>query len=573
MSGSVLAELAAPLAAAVAGVGGDGASLRLERPSDPQHGDYASGVAMALAKPLRSAPRDIAGQIVERLESPWLTGAEIAGPGFINLRVTPSWLGHVVGRVLDEGERYGAGAAAKPQRVQVEYVSANPVGPLTVGSARNAAYGDALSRLFAFAGHEVSREYYFNDAGRQIDLFGASLAARARGEEPPEDGYQGAYVAEVAASLGLPPDAPDEEWSRLGTAAMMAEIRTTLERFRVEFDSWFRERSLYEDGSVERTIERLKTSGHTYEQDGALWFRSTDFGDDKDRVILRSNGKPSYFAGDLAYIVSKLERGFDTAVYVLGADHHGYAPRLKGAGAALGYEPDRVDVQIYQLIHLKGGRMSKRSGLLVTLDDLLDQIGTDAARLALVQRSHDQTIDLDLDLLVSQNAGEPGLLQPVRARPHRRHPAQGRRRRGRCAPAARLGAGRGGACTGQAARRLPRPGGRGRRAARPAPGRRLRAGHGPRVPPLLHGVPGAPGRARAAGEPAGAVRGDPPGGRHRPRPDRGRGARHHVGGSACVQQAAGGLDRPDPDRAQVVVERVGPGREHRRRPARAGRST
>jgi arginyl-tRNA synthetase len=407
MSGSVLAELAAPLADAVAGVGGDGASLRLERPNDPRHGDYASGVAMTLAKPLRSAPREIAGRIVERIESPWLTGAEIAGPGFINLRVTPSWLGHVVGRVLDEGARYGAAAAAAPQRIQVEYVSANPVGPLTVGSARNAAYGDALSRLFAFAGHEVSREYYFNDAGRQIDLFGASLAARARGEEPPEDGYQGAYVADVAASLGLPADAPLEEWSQRGTAAMMAEIRQTLERFRVEFDSWFRERSLYEDGSVERTIERLRQAGHTYEQDGALWFRSTDFGDDKDRVILRSNGKPSYFAADLAYIVSKLERGFDTAVYVLGADHHGYAPRLKGAGAALGYAPDRVDVQIYQLIHLKGGRMSKRSGLLVTLDDLLDQIGTDAARLALVQRSHDQTIDLDLDLLVSQNAENP----------------------------------------------------------------------------------------------------------------------------------------------------------------------
>src|SRR4051794_20320168 len=274
MSGSVLAELAAPLADAVAGVGGDGASLRLERPNDPRHGDYASGVAMTLAKPLRSAPREIAGRIVERIDSPWLTGAEIAGPGFINLRVTPSWLGHVVGRVLDEGARYGAAAAAAPQRIQVEYVSANPVGPLTVGSARNAAYGDALSRLFAFAGHEVSREYYFNDAGRQIDLFGASLAARARGEEPPEDGYQGAYVADVAASLGLPADAPLEEWSQRGTAAMMAEIRQTLERFRVEFDSWFRERSLYEDGSVERTIERLRQAGHTYEQDGALWFRS-----------------------------------------------------------------------------------------------------------------------------------------------------------------------------------------------------------------------------------------------------------------------------------------------------------
>jgi len=407
VSGSVLAELEAPLAEAVSGVGGDGAAVRLERPADASHGDYATGVAMALAKPLRSAPRDIAGQIVERLDSPWIDSAEIAGPGFVNLRVAAAWYRHVVDRVLDEGAEYGAGAVQSPQRIQVEFVSGNPTGPVTVATARNAAYGDSLARLFAFAGHQVSREYYFNDAGRQIDLFGASLQARARGEDPPEDGYMGDYVGALAGRLDLAADAPADEWARAGTGAMMAEIRETLKRFRVEFDSWFLERSLYEDGSVERAIERLKQSGHVYEQDGALWVRTSELGDDKDRVVVRGNGAPTYFAGDIAYIVSKLERGFETAVYVLGADHHGYAARLKAAARALGYDSDRIDVQLYQLVHLVGGKMSKRAGRVVTLDDLMDAVGVDAARLALVQRSHDQTIELDLDDLAERNAESP----------------------------------------------------------------------------------------------------------------------------------------------------------------------
>src|SRR3954454_9695285 len=235
MSGSVIAELAEPLSEAVAALGGDGAPVRLERAADPTHGDYASAVAMSLAKPLRSAPREIAGRIVEQLDSPWVEGAEIAGPGFINLRLAPSWYGHVVSRILADGTRYGAGAIAEPKRIQVEFVSGNPTGPVTVGAARNAAYGDSLSRLFAFAGNEVSREYYFNDAGRQVDLFGASLQARARGEHVPEDGYQGEYVAEIAAELGLHAEAPVEDWTRAGTEAMMTRIRTTLDRFRIEF--------------------------------------------------------------------------------------------------------------------------------------------------------------------------------------------------------------------------------------------------------------------------------------------------------------------------------------------------
>jgi arginyl-tRNA synthetase len=407
MSGSVLQELAAPLRDAVQAAGGNGAPVRLDRPADASHGDYATAVALSLAKPLKQSPRMIAEGIAERIDSPYIESAEVAGPGFINLRVQPVWYRHVVERILEEGEGYGGGAAANPQRVQVEFVSANPVGPLTVGSARNAAYGDALARMFQFAGHEVSREYYFNDAGRQIELFGKSLRARARGEELPEDGYQGEYIAGLAKELGLDPDDEVETWARVGTEAMMAHIRQTLDRFRVSFDSWFLERSLYEDGSVERAIEKAREAGATYEKDGALWLRTSELGDDKDRVLIRSNGAPAYIAGDLAYTVSKLERGFDTAVYVLGADHHGYIGRLKATARVLGYDPDRIDIQIYQLVSLRGGKMSKRAGRIVTLDDLIDAIGVDAARFVLVQRSHDQAVEVDLDLLVQQNSENP----------------------------------------------------------------------------------------------------------------------------------------------------------------------
>jgi len=408
---SPLTELAAPLARAVHAVGGDGVAVRLERPADAAHGDYASAVALSLARPLRAAPRDIAGRILEQVDSPWIAAAEVAGPGFINLRVAPAFHRHVVDRVLAEGDRYGAGAAAAPQRVQVEYVSGNPTGPVTASTARNAAYGDSLARLFAFAGHAVEREYYFNDAGRQMDLFGASLRARARGEELPEGGYQGAYIGELAASLGLPADAPAEEWRRRGVEAMVEDIQRTLGRFRCRFDGWFLERSLYEDGSVERAVERVKAAGHAYEQDGALWLRSTAFGDDKDRVLVRANGAPTYIAGDLAYIESKLGRGFDVAVYVLGADHHGYIGRLKAGAAALGFDPARIDVQIYQLVKISEGgqavKVSKRRGNVLMLDELLDMIGVDAARYALVQRSHEQVIELDLDRWVEQNDENP----------------------------------------------------------------------------------------------------------------------------------------------------------------------
>ncbi|HUZ84593.1 MAG TPA: arginine--tRNA ligase, partial [Gaiellales bacterium] len=399
-------EVKAMLAGVLTEIGAGGTELRLDHPADPAHGDLASAVAMGLARTLKQPPRAIAERIAERISSPLVEQVTVAGPGFVNLRLSPAWYRLAVERALDAGARYGAGARSG-RRVQIEYVSANPVGPLTVGSARNAAYGDALARLLAFAGDEVSREYYFNDAGRQIDLFGASLRARARGEDPPEDGYQGAYVAELAGDLALSPDASAADWARAGVEAMMGRIRRVLGTFRVAFDSWFLERSLHDDGSVERAIDAVRRGGHAYQHDGALWLRTTDFGDDKDRVVMRSDGRPTYFAGDIAYVASKLERGFDTAIYVLGADHHGYVGRLKGAAAALGYDPARVDVQIYQLVHLAGGRMSKRAGRIVTLEDLIEAIGVDAARFALVQRSHDQTVELDLDLLTAQNAENP----------------------------------------------------------------------------------------------------------------------------------------------------------------------
>jgi arginyl-tRNA synthetase len=412
MSRSAVQELAGPVEAAIAEVGGDGVQARLERPADPAHGDYATAAALQLAKPLRAAPRQIAERIVERIDSPFIASAEVAGPGFVNLRATPAWSRHVVERVLDEGRRYGAGAAATPQKVQVEYVSGNPTGPVTASTARNAAYGDSLARLFEFAGHDVQREYYFNDAGRQMDLFGASLRARARGEDVPEDGYQGAYIEEIARDLGLDPDAPADEWRAAGVAVMVEDIKRTLGRFRAGFDRWFLERSLYEDGSVDRAIEAVREGGHTYEKDGALWLRSEELGDDKDRVLVRSDGTPTYIAGDLGYIVSKLGRGFDVAVYVLGADHHGYIGRLMAMCACFGDIPgEHLQILIGQMVNLvKDGqpvRMSKRAGNVVVLEDLVDAVGVDAARYQLARSSADSTLEIDLDLLVRASNDNP----------------------------------------------------------------------------------------------------------------------------------------------------------------------
>ncbi len=336
---------------------------------------------------------------------------------------------------------FGGGTAHPRLRVNVEYVSANPTGPLPVSAGRNAAYGDSLARLFAFAGNDVTREYYFNDSGAQIERFGRSLRARARGEQVPEDGYQGEGLIELARATGLPPDAPAEDFGRAGVELMFAEIRGTLERFRVHMDVYTNEVDLHRSGGVERALERARAAGHVFEQDGATWLRASEFGDDKDRVLVKADGSPTYFAGDLAYLVDKLERGFDLAIYVLGADHHGYSARLRAAAQALGYDASRIEIAIYQMVHLiedgEQKRMSKRRGDVVLLDELMDGIGVDAARFYLVQRSHDATIDIDLAPGRRAGPREPGLLRAVRARAHLLDPAPRRSARRRGRPATR----------------------------------------------------------------------------------------------------------------------------------------
>lgn len=383
---AALRRLAEPLEAAARAVAGDGAvEVELERPADPGHGDFATTVALRLAPQLRRSPREVAQELAERADLGSLVEeVSVAGPGFLNLRVGPRWYGEALAELLAAGGSYAAGSAASPERVQVELVSANPTGPLTVASARNAAYGDSVARLLELAGHEVEREYYVNDLGTQIDLFRESVAARARGEEPPEGGYLGDYVAAIAARGGDPVE------------RMVGAIRDTLERFRVHVDRWAFQ------SEVERDLDAALAELALYEQDGARWLRTTEWGDDKDRVLIRSDGRPTYFAADAAYLRSKIARGFERLIYVLGADHHGYVARLKALAAAYGYDPDRVEVLIYQLVHLTQGgearKASKRRGDVVFLDELIDEIGVDAARWYLVMRGHEQTVEIDVDL-------------------------------------------------------------------------------------------------------------------------------------------------------------------------------
>jgi arginyl-tRNA synthetase len=371
-----------------------GSPVELERPGDPTHGDYATNVALRLAPSRKRPPRDLAAEIAAAaLDRGLADSAEPAGPGFVNLRVSDAWLAEAVREVLHAGDGFGSGAAATRERIQVEMVSANPTGPLTVAHARNAAYGDSVARLLAFAGHEVEREYYYNDAGAQMERFYASVEAVRRGEEPPADGYRGDYVRELATLPGDP------------VPPMLERIERTLERFRVHFDTWARE------SEVEAEIPEAIALLDTYEADGAVWARTSAHGDDKDRVLVRSDGKPTYFAGDAAYVRRKYARGFDRLIYVLGADHHGYVARLQALAAMLGYPRDSLEVLVYQLVHLvEGGearKVSKRRGDVVFLDELLDTIGVDAARWYLVSRGHDQAIDLDVDLAAQQTQKNP----------------------------------------------------------------------------------------------------------------------------------------------------------------------
>jgi arginyl-tRNA synthetase len=369
-----------------------GAPVELERPQDPSHGDYATNVALQSAPQHRRAPQEYAVELAERAATlDEVERTEVAGPGFVNLWVTTEWLAEALSEV---GPEYGGGTAAQPQKIQVELVSANPAGPLTVGSARNGAYGDSVARLLSHAGHEVEREYYFNDAGRQMELFRASVEARKRGEEPPEGGYQGDYVNELAQREGDP------------VAHMLEEIKREVADFRIPIDTWRRQ------GEIEQKVPDVLPKLDTYEADGTLWARTSAYGDDKDRPLVRSaDGSYLYFAADVAYVQDKLERGFDRAIYVLGADHHGYVARLKAAAAMLGYDPERIEALIYQLVHIvEGGRVkkiSKRRGDVVFLHELVEKIGVDAARWYLVTRGHDQPIDIDVDLAAERSQKNP----------------------------------------------------------------------------------------------------------------------------------------------------------------------
>ncbi len=306
---------------------------------------------------------------------------------------------------------WGAGTAADRERIVIEFVSANPTGPMTAASGRHAAYGDALARLLEFAGHDVSREYYFNDAGGQLIRLGESIRARARGEAVAEDGYQGEYVAELAAEIPNAAERDAEDLAFAGGQLMIERIKASLERFGVTYDTWFSERTLHDGGEIERAIERVEKGGHAYRSEGALWLRTSAFGDDQDRVIVKSDGVPTYFAADVAYVENKVERGFERQITPLGADHHGYVPRFKAALAVLGGDPDKLEVPLLQFVHVveRGERasMSKRRGEFITLDELVDQIGVDVTRYFLIQRSHDSTIDLDLDLAREESSENP----------------------------------------------------------------------------------------------------------------------------------------------------------------------
>jgi arginyl-tRNA synthetase len=374
-----------------------GTAIELERPSDPAHGDYATNAALRLAPTQGRSPRQIAQELAAAAEGiDAVDSAEVAGPGFVNLRLGDAWFGEALAEVVGGGRDFGAGWAERRERVQVEMVSANPTGPIVVASARNGAYGDAVARLLEFAGHDVEREYYYNDAGTQMDRFRASVEALRRGEPIPEEGYHGEYVAELAAVEGDP------------VPRMLERIEATLERFRIHFDSWVLQSEL------EQRLPELLPRLDTYEREGALWARSSAYGDDDDRVLIRSpeqGGTPTYRAADVVYLVDKLERGFDRALYVLGADHHGTRNWYAAIARMLGYDPDRIEVLLYQLVHLtRGGeqtRMSKRRGDVVFLDEFMDEVGVDAARWYLVSRGPDQTIEIDVDLAAEKSQKNP----------------------------------------------------------------------------------------------------------------------------------------------------------------------
>ncbi|MDW3849948.1 arginine--tRNA ligase [Micromonospora aurantiaca] len=388
------------------------AQTTVERPRNPDHGDYASTLALQLSKKVGVPPRDLATALADELaKAPGIKSVEIAGPGFLNIRLDAAAAGQLAKVIVEAGPAYGRSDTLAGQRINLEFVSANPTGPVHIGGVRWAAVGDALSRLLRATGADVGTEYYFNDAGSQIDRFARSLLAAAKGEPAPEDGYGGAYIAEIAAEvvrlrpdvLDLSEDAAQEVFRNEGVQLMFAEIKSSLRDFGVEFDTYFNEKDLHDGGALDAALDRLREQGHVFESEGATWLRTTEFGDDKDRVLRKSNGEWTYFAADCAYYLNKRERGFDRVVIMLGADHHGYIGRMKAMSACFGDDPARnLEILIGQLVNLvRDGapvRMSKRAGTVVTLEDLVDAIGVDAARYALARYSADSPIDIDVEL-------------------------------------------------------------------------------------------------------------------------------------------------------------------------------
>ncbi|UQS23002.1 arginine--tRNA ligase [Amycolatopsis thermalba] len=396
------------------------ATVTVERPRNPEHGDYATNLALQVAKKAGLAPRDFAQELADALAATdGIDSAEIAGPGFVNLRLAADAQGEQIRQVLTLGDAYGRGTALAGRKINLEFVSANPTGPVHLGGTRWAAVGDALGRVLQAQGAEVTREYYFNDAGAQIDRFVRSLIAAAKGEPAPEDGYAGAYISDIAAevlrqepsALSLPETERHETFRRVGVELMFGEIKKSLHEFGTDFDVYFHEDSLHQSGAVEKAVEGLKENGRLYHADGAWWLRSTEFGDDKDRVVIKSDGAPAYIAGDIAYLQDKIGRGFDLCIYMLGADHHGYIARLKAAASAMGHDPAVVEVLIGQLVNLvsegKPVRMSKRAGTVITMEDLVEAVGVDAARYELTRYSVDSSIDVDLDLLRKSSDENP----------------------------------------------------------------------------------------------------------------------------------------------------------------------
>jgi len=392
----------------------------LEQPANPQHGDWATNAALQLAPIARAAPMAIAGAILDHLDRPpAIATVDVAPPGFLNIRLDPSWIAGQVGPIVDAGPGYGRGSVEHPRRINVEFVSANPTGPLTVGNARGAFVGDVLSRVLEASGHQVTREYYFNDYNEQIRNLGATLLALKRGEEIPPDGYHGDYVNDLVTAV------PAELWEQAeGTDADAAEllgrwaservrqgIESSLARLGVRFDVWTSEGAIHDAGWVERAIEQLRSAGYMYTDDGALWFRSSSFGDDKDRVVIRSNGRPTYFAADIGYVAEKFSRGFEELIYIWGADHHGTVARNRAAAIALGFDADAVRWPLIAWVRfVRDGveiPMSKRSGEFITLDELLDEVGADGARWFFSSRAYTTGIDFDLELAKRQRSENP----------------------------------------------------------------------------------------------------------------------------------------------------------------------